>query len=76
MALRIVIYRGVQGGILEYCTDGLSLQGGGFSAETARIRRHLHEAVDGLVAKIEREGWSLKGVTRDDGEPGEFGDGL
>jgi hypothetical protein len=76
MAFRIVVFRGVQSGILEYSTDGTSCQGGGFTAEVDRIRRNLHTAVDGLAEKITREGWSLKGVQRDDGEPGEFGDGL
>jgi hypothetical protein len=69
MAVRIVVYRGVKRGVLEFSTDGLSWQGGGFDAEIARLRRNLHHAADGLVDKIIREGWTTKGVETDEGAP-------
>lgn len=69
MAVRIVVYRGVKDGVLEYATDGLSWTGGGFDMEITRLRRNLHHAVDGLVDKIVREGWTPKGATVEDGPP-------
>ena len=60
LEVRIIVYRSIAKGILEYTTDGLSWSGGGFDAEVSRLRRNLHHACDGLVDKIVREGWTAK----------------